>query len=167
MPIGYARSLRGDQNPIYRKKRADPRECELVSSRWLASGERKRPAAAVVKAIAAAFLPRASAGGLELLTGLQSQRDLITLLVGAGSARRNFAARTDSIDTSTPAMLFFHVMSAPAEMERELIVEPHRAGLQRAARSRGEPHGRRRVMTEEVVGAAPPNAGERALPGSR
>ena len=58
---------------------------------------------------------------------------------------------TDSIDTSTPAGRFcFHVMSALAKMERELIVERTRAGLA-AAREQGRVGGRRRVMTEEVV----------------
>ncbi|EPP7193488.1 recombinase family protein [Klebsiella pneumoniae] len=63
----------------------------------------------------------------------------------------NFRSLTDSIDTSTPAgRFFFHVMSALAEMERELIVERTRAGLA-AAREQGRVGGRRRVMTEVVV----------------
>ena len=63
----------------------------------------------------------------------------------------NFRSLTDSIDTSTPAgRFFFHVMSALAEMERELIVERTQAGLA-AAREQGRVGGRRRVMTEEVV----------------
>lgn len=63
----------------------------------------------------------------------------------------NFRSLTDSIDTSTPAgRIFFHVMSALAEMERELIVERTRAGLA-AAREQGRIGGHRRVMTEEVV----------------
>ena len=61
---------------------------------------------------------------------------------------------TDSIDTSTPAgRFFFHVMSALAEMERELIIERTRAGLA-AARAKGRIGGRKRVMTEEAVGRA-------------
>ncbi|HFX6758006.1 TPA: recombinase family protein [Klebsiella variicola] len=63
----------------------------------------------------------------------------------------HFRSLTDSIDTSTPAgRFFFHVMSALAEMERELIVERTRAGLA-AAREQGRVGGRRRVMTNEVV----------------
>ena len=63
----------------------------------------------------------------------------------------HFRSLTDSIDTSTPAgRFFFHVMSALAEMERELIVERTRAGLA-AAREQGRVGGRRRVMTTEVV----------------
>ena len=63
----------------------------------------------------------------------------------------NFRSLTDSIDTSTPAgRFFFHVMSALAEMERELIVERTRAGIA-AAREQGRVGGRRRIMTTEVV----------------
>lgn len=54
-------------------------------------------------------------------------------------------------ETSTTAgRFFFHVMSALAEMERELIVERTRTGLA-TAREQGRIGGRRRIMTEEVV----------------
>ncbi len=66
----------------------------------------------------------------------RSVRDLITLVSELQARGVNFRSLTDSIDTSTPAgRFFFHVMSATAEMERELIVERTRAGLA-AARSR-------------------------------
>ncbi|CAH3270374.1 DNA-invertase hin, partial [Klebsiella pneumoniae] len=80
-----------------------------------------------------------------------SVRDLITLVSELQARGVNFRSLTDSIDTSTPAgRFFFHVMSALAEMERELIVERTRAGLA-AAREQGRVGGRRRVMTTEVV----------------
>ncbi len=81
----------------------------------------------------------------------RSVRDLITLVSELQARGVNFCSLTDSIDTSTPAgRFFFHVMSALAEMERELIVERTRAGLA-AAREQGRVGGRRRVMTTEVV----------------
>ncbi|EMO3466950.1 recombinase family protein, partial [Klebsiella variicola] len=81
----------------------------------------------------------------------RSVRDLITLVSELQARGVNFRSLTDSIDTSTPAgRFFFHVMSALAEMERELIVERTRAGLA-AAREQGRVGGRRRIMTEEVV----------------
>ncbi|HCF8226487.1 TPA: recombinase family protein, partial [Klebsiella pneumoniae] len=81
----------------------------------------------------------------------RSVRDLITLVSELQARGVNFRSLTDSIDTSTPAgRFFFHVMSALAEMERELIVERTRAGLA-AAREQGRVGGRRRVMTEDVV----------------
>jgi len=65
-----------------------------------------------------------------------------------------FRSLTDGIDTSTPAgRFFFHVMSALAQMERELIVERTQAGLN-AARRRGRVGGRKRKMTDARVDAA-------------
>ena len=81
----------------------------------------------------------------------RSVRDLISLVSELQDKGIHFRSLTDSIDTSTPAgRFFFHVMSALAEMERELIVERTRAGLA-AAREQGRVGGRRRVMTEVVV----------------
>lgn len=61
---------------------------------------------------------------------------------------------TDGIDTSTPAgRFFFHVMASLAQMERELIVERTRAGLE-MARKLGRVGGRKRSMTETKVAAA-------------
>lgn len=55
---------------------------------------------------------------------------------------------TDSIDTSTAmGRFFFHVMSALAEMERELIVERTLAGLA-AARAQGRVGGRPAALTQ-------------------
>lgn len=56
---------------------------------------------------------------------------------------------TDAIDTSTPmGRFFFHVMGALAEMERELIVERTKAGLE-AARAQGRIGGRRPKLSPE------------------
>lgn len=42
-----------------------------------------------------------------------------------------FKSLTDAIDTGTPSgRFFFHVMASLAEMERDLIVERTRAGLE-------------------------------------
>ena len=65
-----------------------------------------------------------------------------------------FKSLTDSIDTGTPSgRFFFHVMASLAEMERELIVERTRAGLE-VARQLGRTGGRKRQMTETKVKAA-------------
>ena len=61
---------------------------------------------------------------------------------------------TDQINTSTPAgRFFFHVMASLAQMERELIVERTRAGLD-AARRQGRVGGRKRQMTDSKMDAA-------------
>lgn len=65
-----------------------------------------------------------------------------------------FRSLTDGIDTSTPAgRFFFHVMSALAEMERELVCERTKAGLV-AARARGRKGGRKPKMSDSKLIAA-------------
>ena len=71
---------------------------------------------------------------------------------------------TDSIDTKTPAgRFFFHVMASLAQMERELIVERTRAGLE-AARQQGRVGGRKRLMTDKKLNAAKKLLGSGTLP---
>lgn len=61
----------------------------------------------------------------------------------------HFKSPTGSIDTSSQMGRFiFHIMSALAEMERELIVERTRVGLA-AAREKGHIGGRRPKLTQE------------------
>lgn len=77
--------------------------------------------------------------------------DLVNKLEANGV---QFRSLSDGIDTSTPAgRFFFHVMSALAQMERELVVERTRAGLA-AAKARGRLGGRRRKMTNGKIEAA-------------
>ncbi len=75
-------------------------------------------------------------------------RHLVVLVEELRERGVNVRSLTDSIDTSTPMGFFFHVMGALAEMERELIVERTRAGLE-AARARGRNGGRRPKLTLE------------------
>ena len=66
----------------------------------------------------------------------------------------HFKSLTDNIDTSTTAgRFFFHIMASLAEMERELMIERTRAGLE-AARNRGRVGGRKRVMTDSKIQSA-------------
>lgn len=66
----------------------------------------------------------------------------------------HFKSITDSIDTSSPSgRFFFHVMCAMAQMERELIRERTRAGLN-AARARGRMGGRPSKMNAAKLDAA-------------
>jgi DNA invertase Pin-like site-specific DNA recombinase len=63
-----------------------------------------------------------------------------------------FRSLTDGIDTTTPAgRFFFHVMASLAQMERELMAERTRAGLDAARRRVG---GRKRRMTPGKVESA-------------
>ncbi len=123
-------------------------ECELVFEDMVSGKNARRPG--LKRA-----LRRLRPGDVLVVWKLdrlgRSVRDLITLVSELQARGVNFRSLTDSIDTSTPAgRFFFHVMSALAEMERELIVERTRAGLA-AAREQGRVGGRHRVMITEVV----------------
>ncbi len=65
-----------------------------------------------------------------------------------------YRLRLRMIDTGTASgRFFFHVMASLAEMERELIVERTRAGLE-VARQLGRKGGRQRQMTESKIKSA-------------
>lgn len=79
----------------------------------------------------------------------RSMRNLVLLVDELRQRGIHFKSLTDSIDTSSPMGRFiFHIMSALAEMERELIVERTRAGLA-VAREKGRIGGRRPKLTAE------------------
>ena len=79
----------------------------------------------------------------------RSVKSLIELVSELNSKNIHFKSLTDSIDTSTPSgRFFFHVMASLAQMERELIVERTKAGLE-AARAQGRIGGRRPKLTPE------------------
>ena len=62
-----------------------------------------------------------------------------------------FVSISESIDTTTPGgKLFFHVMGALAEFERDLIVERTKAGMD-AARQRGQHIGRPKKLDHAQI----------------
>lgn len=84
----------------------------------------------------------------------RSVKGLIELTEDLQQRGVGFKSLTESIDTTTAqGRLFFHIMAAFAQMERDLIRERTRAGLE-AARARGRKGGRRPVMTETKKEAA-------------
>lgn len=84
----------------------------------------------------------------------RSATNLITLINELEQQDCHFVSLTDNIDTSTTAgRFFFHVMASLAQMERELIVERTRAGLE-IAKQRGRVGGRKRQMTDSKIDAA-------------
>ena len=84
----------------------------------------------------------------------RSVKGLVDLVSDLETRGIQLTSLTDQIDTGTPAgRFFFHVMSALAQMERELIKERTMAGLE-AARGRGRIGGRRRKMTVSKVDSA-------------
>ncbi|MDX2243072.1 MAG: recombinase family protein [Leptolyngbyaceae cyanobacterium bins.302] len=84
----------------------------------------------------------------------RSVKHLVDLVGKLAEQGVQFKSLTDSIDTSTPSgRFFFHVMASLAEMERELMVERTRAGLQ-VAHQLGHKSGRKRKMTDSKIESA-------------
>jgi DNA invertase Pin-like site-specific DNA recombinase len=81
-------------------------------------------------------------------------KGLVGFVADLQERKIQFRSLTDGIDTTTPAgRFFFHVMASLAQMERELLAERTRAGLD-AARRRGRVGGRKRRMTPGIVESA-------------
>ena len=85
---------------------------------------------------------------------VRSVRDLVYIVCDLEQRGVHFKSLTDQIDTSTIAgRFFFHVMTSLAQMERDLIIERTRAGLE-ATRRQGRTGGRRRKMTDSKISTA-------------
>ena len=81
----------------------------------------------------------------------RSLKDLLEKVDNLKAREVDFRSLHENIDTTSPGGKFqFHVFSALAEFERDLIRERTMAGL-RAARARGRFGGRRREMSAEKV----------------
>jgi DNA invertase Pin-like site-specific DNA recombinase len=62
---------------------------------------------------------------------VRSVKGLVDLVNELETQKVHFQSITDGVDTKTPAgRFFFHVMASLAQMERELILERTRAGLE-------------------------------------
>jgi DNA invertase Pin-like site-specific DNA recombinase len=91
-------------------------------------------------------------------------RDLSEMVEDLEKTGIDFVSLTDNIDTSSAAgRFFFNVMASLAQMERELMLERTKAGLD-AARLKGRVGGRKRKMTESKVTSAKNLLGAGALP---
>ena len=84
----------------------------------------------------------------------RSVKGLVDLVGALDQQGVQFRSLTDGIDTTTPhGRFFFHMMASLAQMERELIAERTKAGLD-AARKRGWMVGCKRRMTPSKIASA-------------
>ncbi|WP_353613010.1 recombinase family protein [Mangrovibacter phragmitis] len=146
MLIGYVRVSTNDQNTALQRNALECAGCELIFEDKISGKTSDRPG---LKKL----LRMLSDGDTLVVWKLdrlgRSMRHLVVLVEDLKIRGINFRSLTDSIDTSTPmGRFFFHVMGALAEMERELIVERTRAGLE-AARAEGRIGGRKPKFTIE------------------
>ncbi|EHK2736817.1 recombinase family protein [Salmonella enterica] len=146
--IGYIRVSTNDQNTDLQRNALISAECEQIFDDKMSGTKANRPG--LKRA-----LKRLQSGDTLVVWKLdrlgRSVKNLVTLISELHERGIHFQSLTDSIDTSTPmGRFFFHVMSALAEMERELIVERTNAGLA-AARAQGRIGGRRPALQPEQI----------------
>ncbi|EJY9250311.1 recombinase family protein [Salmonella enterica] len=144
--IGYIRVSTNDQNTDLQRDALVRAECEQIFEDKMSGTKANRPG--LKRA-----LRRLQTGDTLVVWKLdrlgRSVKNLVGLISELHERGIHFQSLTDSIDTSTPmGRFFFHVMSALAEMERELIVERTNAGLA-AARAQGRIGGRRPALSKE------------------
>ncbi|MEQ1968390.1 recombinase family protein [Xenorhabdus nematophila] len=137
--IGYIRVSTNDQNSDLQRNALIGVNCEQIFEDKISGKTANRPG--LTQALA--HLKTGDTLVVWKLDRLgRSVKNLIALNERLNNDGIHFQSLTDSIDTSTPmGRFFFYVMSALAEMERELIIERTNAGLA-AARAQGRIGGR-------------------------
>lgn len=151
MLIGYARVSTQDQNLELQRQALSAAGCSRVYEDAMSGLRADRPGLA--KALDA--LREGDTLVVWKLDRLgRTVKGLVELVEGLHAKGIQFRSLTDAIDTSSPSgRFFFHVMASLAQMERELIAERTRAGLE-AARKAGRVGGRKRRMTPAKIEAA-------------
>ncbi len=151
MIIGYTRVSTEEQNSQLQNDALSAVGCERIYEDQVSGAREKRPGLDQV-------LEVLREGDTLIVWKLdrlgRSVKQLITFVEVLEERGVQFRSITDSIDTATPAgRFFFHVMASLAQMERELIVERTKAGLE-AARKLGRRGGRKRKMTDSKLESA-------------
>ena len=151
MLIGYARVSTQDQNLDFQIDALTKAGCHRLFDDKVSGSRAERPGLARA-------LDMLREGDTLVVWKLdrlgRSVKNLVDLVGQLHKQGVQFKSLTDAIDTGTPSgRFFFHVMASLAEMERELIVERTRAGLD-VARQLGRKGGRKRKMTDSKIESA-------------
>jgi DNA invertase Pin-like site-specific DNA recombinase len=151
MLIGYARVSTQDQNLDLQRKALTQAGCQKVFEDKVSGTRADRPGLAKAQEM----LREGDTLVVWKLDRLgRSVKQLVDLVGELHRQGVQFKSLTDAIDTGTASgRFFFHVMASLAEMERELIIERTRAGLE-VARQLGRKGGRRPKMTESKIESA-------------
>jgi DNA invertase Pin-like site-specific DNA recombinase len=149
--VGYARVSTIDQDPELQLRALRDAGCERTFSEHVCGSQRER----VELERAIDFCRPGDVLTVWKLDRLgRSVQHLIQILARLQEAEVHFASLTEQMDTSTPmGRLLFHVAASFAELERDVIRERTRAGLE-AARAAGRMGGRPRLLDERAVTAA-------------
>ena len=148
MLVGYARVSTGEQNLDLQRDALTHAGCEHVYTDEMSGVKAERPGLRQ----ALMFLREGDTLVVWRLDRLgRSLTDLIARMAELRQRNVGFKSLHESIDTTSPAgKLQFHIFSALAEFERDLIRERTMAGL-RAARARGRFGGSKPKLTPDKV----------------
>lgn len=151
MLVGYARVSTQDQNLELQREALLKIGCQKVFEDKISGSKKDRPGLTM----ALEMLREGDTLVVWKLDRLgRGVKQLVDLVGKLHEQAVQFKSVTDAIDTGTPSgRFFFHVMASLAEMERELIVERTRAGLE-IAKQLGRKGGRRPKMTDSKIEAA-------------
>lgn len=143
MKIGYMRISKGEQTTALQEDGLSQAACEKIFCDVMSGAKDERPQFV-------AMLAFARPGDTIVVWRLdrlgRSLRHLIETVMDLQKREINFLSLTENIDTSTPGGKFtFHLFGALAEMERDLIQQRTKAGLD-AARARGKRGGRPKAI---------------------
>lgn len=161
MKIGYARVSTHDQTPDLQEDALTEAGCEKVFTDKVSGTVAARPALTELK-------KQLRAGDTLVVWRLdrlgRSLRDLIDWAEYLAEKGVALQSLQEAINTATPSgKLTFHLFSALAEFERNLIQERTQAGLS-AARARGRTGGRPKSLDKEKRALAVRLYNEKELP---
>ena len=146
--IGYVRVSTIDQNLEPQVNELKSAGCETVFKDVISCVKAERPGLND----ALDFLRRGDTLVVWKLDRLgRSMKHLVETVTALGDRRVGFRSLTEGVDTTTTGgTLVFHLFSALAQFERDLIVERTQAGL-KAATMRGRKGGRKPVVTHKKL----------------
>ena len=151
MLVGYARVSTRDQNLASQVAALKAAGAEKIFEDYASGARRERPG---LSAALDYIRPGDTLTVWKLDRLGRSLRDLLDLSAQLEARGIHLRSLTDMLDTSTSSgRLIFHVLASLAEMERDLIRERTKVGLD-AARARGRTGGRPRKLTREKEEAA-------------
>jgi len=149
MKIGYARVSTDDQTPALQLAALKKAGCKTIfKDEGLSGATVKRPSLR-------RCLKKLEPGDTLIVWKLdrlgRSLRDLITMLDDLKQRGVKFRSLTEAIDTDTPTgRAMWQMIGVLAELERSLISERTRAGLD-AAKARGVKFGRKPKLSDEQI----------------
>lgn len=146
--IGYGRVSKRDQNPTAQRDLLTAAGCDELFIDKASGKLASRPQLD-------AAMRHLRAGDVLVITRLdrlgRSVKHLAALAVELQERKIGLRVLQQGIDTTTAVgRLFFHILAAIAEFERELIIERTVDGLD-ATRARGRKGGRKPTLTEAAV----------------